>query len=80
MTVIAVPVRKFSRIQFAFSGMPFAANQLAITMMLPAIKTTPIIPITMSFRIRNVMIVPFKMNKFAVQHSTTGIRAQEENP
>jgi hypothetical protein len=57
---IAVPVRKFSRNQLAFSGTPFSANQFATSKMFPAIKIVPMIPITMIFLIPKLIICPFK--------------------
>ena len=51
ITAIAVPVRKFSRSQLAFSGTPFSASQFATKSTLPARKIAPISPITRIFLI-----------------------------
>ena len=76
ITVIAVPVRKFSRSQLAFSGTPFSDSQLAINSTFPVRRMAPIVPITMIFRIPKLIIYPFKNMFLLVQHSANGQRAQ----
>ena len=63
--VTAVPVRKFSLTQLAFSGTPFSDNQLAINSTFPARKMAPISPITMIFLIPKLIICPFKGTLFS---------------
>jgi hypothetical protein len=64
ITVIAVPVRKFSRSQLSFSGTPFSDSQFALKSTFPARKIAPISPIMMIFLIPKLIIRPFKIGSF----------------
>ena len=62
--VIAVPVKKFSRSQLAFSGTPFSVSQFAIKSTFPPRRTAPISPIITIFLIPKLIIYPFKNQSF----------------